>query len=128
MFKGIDIYEGDNISDWNVIKNTDGVSVVIQKATQGISHVDSLLNYRYSRIKQAGLKLGFYHFANGNDPISEAKHFLDTISCLKSDTILWLDIEAEEKWTKSHAINFAKAFINYVQSQGFKVGIYTCLL
>ncbi len=123
--KGIDIYEGDNISDWNVIKNTDGIEVVIQKATQGISHVDSLLNYRYPRIKQAGLKLGFYHFANGNDPISEAKHFLSTIAGLKSDTVLWLDIEGEESWSKSHAINFANDFIQYIQSQGFKIGIYT---
>ena len=123
--KGIDIYEGDNISDWNVIKNTDGIEVVIQKATQGISHVDSLLNYRYPRIKQAGLKLGFYHFANGNDPISEAKHFLSTIAGLKNDTVLWLDIEGEESWSKSHAINFANSFIQYIQSQGYKIGIYT---
>lgn len=123
--KGIDIYEGDNISDWNVIKNTDGIDVVIQKATQGISHVDSLLNYRYSRIKQAGLKLGFYHFANGNDATAEAKHFLNTISGLKSDTVLWLDMEGEESWSKSHAINFANAFIQYIQSQGYKIGVYT---
>lgn len=123
--KGIDIYEGDNISDWNAIKNTDDVSVVIQKATQGISHVDSLLNYRYPRIRAAGLKIGFYHFANGGDPIAEAKHFLSAISGLTSDTILWLDIEAEEKWSKSHAISFANTFIKYVQEQGYGIGIYT---
>ena len=123
--KGIDIYEGDNISDWNVIKNTDGISVVIQKATQGISRVDKLLNYRYPRIRQVGLKLGFYHFANGGNPIAEAQHFLSAISNLKSDTVLWLDTEGEENWSKSHAINFANAFIKYVQSQGHKIGVYT---
>ncbi|OBR94175.1 MULTISPECIES: GH25 family lysozyme [Clostridium] len=125
VMNGIDVYEGDNISDWNVIKNTDGISVVIQKATQGLSHVDSLLNYRYPRIKQAGLKLGFYHYANGNDPTAEAKHFLKTISGLESDTVLWLDIEGEENWSRSNAINFANAFIKYVQSQGRKIGVYS---
>jgi lysozyme len=125
VMNGIDVYEGDNISDWNVIKNTDGISVVIQKATQGLSRVDSLLNYRYPRIKQAGLKLGFYHYANGNDPIAEAKHFLETISGLESDTVLWLDIEGEENWSRSNAINFANAFIKYVQSQGYKIGVYS---
>ncbi|AZV57909.1 GH25 family lysozyme [Clostridium sp. AWRP] len=123
--KGIDVYEGDNISDWNVIKNTDGIDVVIQKATQGISHIDSLLSYRYPRIRQAGLKLGFYHFANGDNPIAEAQHFLSAISDLKSDTVLWLDIEGEENWSKSHAINFTNVFIKYVQSQGYKLGIYS---
>lgn len=125
--KGIDIYEGNNISDWSVIKNTDGIEVVIQKATQGTTHVDSLLNYRYAKIREAGLKLGFYHFAqyNSTNPIGEAKHFLEFIAGLKSDTVLWLDIEIEDKWSKNKAINFANSFIKYIQSQGFKIGIYT---
>jgi lysozyme len=37
---GIDIYEGDNIQDWNKVKAS-GIEVVIQKATQGISKIDS---------------------------------------------------------------------------------------
>ncbi len=123
--KGIDIYEGDNIQDWNKVKAS-GVEVVIQKATQGTSFVDSLLQYRYPRIKQTGLKLGFYHFANNTgDPEVQAKHFLDSINGLVSDTVLWLDIEAEENWSKQAAINFANTFISYVQNKGFKIGIYT---
>lgn len=124
--KGIDIYEGDNIQDWNKVKAS-GIEVVIQKASQGTSHVDSLLQYRYPRIKQADLKLGFYHFAqfNSADPIAEAQHFLKTITGLKSDTVLWLDIEAAEKWSKQAAINYANAFIDYIRDQGYKVGIYT---
>lgn len=123
---GIDIYEGDNIQDWNTVKNA-GIEVVIQKATQGTSHVDSLLQYRYPKIKESGLYIGFYHFAsyNSSNATAEAQHFLDTIKDLKSDTILWLDLEAEEHWDKQTAINYANEFINYVQSQGFKVGIYT---
>lgn len=125
MLKGIDIYEGDNISDWNVIKNTDGISVVIQKATEGITKVDGLLAYRYPKIRQAGIKLGYYHFARHNDPVEEAKHFLDAISGYVSDTVLWLDIEGEDQWSRSTAINYTNAFINYLNSKGFKVGVYT---
>ncbi|SHJ62809.1 GH25 family lysozyme [Clostridium magnum] len=126
MIKGIDIYEGDNIQDWNIVKQK-GVEVVIQKATQGTSHVDSLLKYRYPKIKQAGLKIGFYHFAQFNSvkPIAEAQHFLSTISGLESDTVLWLDIEAAEKWDKQIAINYANTFIDYIKNLGHKVGIYT---
>ncbi len=123
---GIDIYEGDNIQDWNVVKQQ-GIEVVIQKATQGTSHVDSLLNHRYPLIKEAELNIGFYHFAqyNSTDPVAEAQHFLNVVNGLKSDTVLWLDIEAEEKWDKQIAINYANAFIDYVKKQGFEIGIYT---
>lgn len=126
MFKGIDIYEGDNIQDWNTVKQQ-GIGVVIQKATQGTSHTDSLLQYRYPIIKEAGLKLGFYHFGqfNSTDPIEEAQHFLSTIAGLESDTVLWLDIEAAEKWDKQIAINYANTFIDYVRNQGYEIGIYT---
>ncbi|AKA68567.1 GH25 family lysozyme [Clostridium scatologenes] len=124
--KGIDIYEGDNIQDWNAVKNA-GIEVVIQKASQGTSHVDKLLNYRYPLIRSAGLKIGFYHFAsyNSENPIEEAQHFLDTIAGLESDTVLWLDIEAAEKWGKQTSINYANAFIDYVGNQGHEIGIYT---
>ena len=124
--KGIDIYEGDNIQDWNVVKQQ-GIEVVIQKATQSVSHVDSLLKTRYPLMKNAGLKIGFYHFAqyNSTGPVSEAQHFLEAINGLESDTVLWLDLEAEEKWDKQTAINYANAFIDYIQKQGLKVGLYT---
>lgn len=124
--KGIDIYEGDNIQDWNDVKNA-GIEVVIQKASQGTSHVDSLLQYRYPRIKDAGLKIGFYHFAqyNSTNPIAEAQHFLSTIAGLESDTVLWLDIEIDDKWDKQVAINYANTFIDYVRNQGHEIGIYT---
>ena len=125
IVKGIDIYEGDNIQDWNIIKQQN-IEVVIQKATQGTGHIDKLLQYRYPKIKEAGLKIGFYHFANNTgDPQAQAQFFLNAIEGLKSDTVLWLDIEAEEKWDKQSAINFANSFISYVKSKGFSIGIYT---
>lgn len=125
MLKGVDVYENDNISDFNILKSQ--IDVLIQKATQGTGHIDSLLQYRYNYCKAVKIPIGFYHFAsyNSTDPVGEAQHFLNTISGLQSDTILWLDIEAEEHWDKQTAINYANAFINYVQSQGFKIGIYT---
>ncbi|URZ06499.1 GH25 family lysozyme [Clostridium felsineum] len=126
-YKGIDIYEYDNIQDWNTVKNS-GVSVVIQKATEGLYHNDSLLNYRYPKITSIGLKIGYYHFANNSgDPVGEAQHFLSRIQGLHSDTCLWLDIENQPNWKKQQAIAYTNQFISYVQSQGYKIGVYTGL-
>jgi lysozyme len=125
MLNGIDVYEGDNISNWDVIKNTDGISVVIQKATEGVIKIDKLLTYRYPRIRQAGFKIGFYHFARHNGAVQEADHFLSAISGLESDTVYWVDIEGEDSWNKSEAINYVNKFINYLASKNLKCGVYT---
>lgn len=101
---------------------------LIEKATQGLYHNDSLLDYRYPKILAAGLKIGYYHFANNSgNPVGEAQHFLSRVKNLHSDTVLWLDIENQPNWTKWQAINYTNAFINYVQSQGYKIGVYTGL-
>ncbi|MCR6679059.1 hypothetical protein NVV43_26595, partial [Escherichia marmotae] len=76
IYKGVDVYEYDNISNYQQLKSN-GVSVVIQKATEGLCHNDSLLNYRYNAIIQNGFKVGYYHFAdNTGQPVAEAQHFL----------------------------------------------------
>jgi lysozyme len=127
IYKGVDIYEYDNIYDYQQLKN-DGIDVVIQKATQGLYHNDSLLFYRYTQIINYGFKIGYYHFAdNSGQPIAEAQHFLGQINRLHSDTILWLDIENASNWTQSESVDYVNQFVNYVRSQGYNIGIYTGL-
>jgi len=123
MLKGIDVYEGNNIYDFNLLKKN--IDVLIQKATQGLTHNDRLLNYRYSECKKIGLPITFYHFANGNDPIAEAKHYFNQVKNLKADGVHILDIENQGAWTKSRAIDFANKYIKYLQSLGLKMGIYS---
>lgn len=125
VWKGADMYEYTDITNYSTFKNT-GTQVVIQKATQGLFHNDSLLQYRANMLHQYGFKVGYYHFANNSGmPVAEAQHFLSRIKGLKSDTILFLDIENEGAWTKQQAINYTNAFIKYVQAQGYKIGIYS---
>jgi len=125
IYKGIDVYEYSNISDYQALKNS-GVNVVIQKASEGNNYNDKLLSYRASMLPQYGFKVGYYHFATNNgQPITQAQHFLNQVQGLHSDTVLWLDIENQPNWNKSEAINFTNKFIGYVQNRGYKIGIYT---
>ena len=124
---GIDVSNNNNIRDWNVLKQQ-GVQTVIQKATQGVDYTDPLFEYRYSHIKQAGLKFGVYHFAGGLHPAEqEAKYFINAIKGKQLDTVCFLDIEnySKKTWQKQEAINFCNAWLNYVKSKGYKVGLYT---
>ena len=127
VYKGADVYEYSDISSYQQLKNS-GVSVVIQKASEGMTYNDKLLSYRASMLPQYGFKVGYYHFATNNgQPVAQAQHFLDRIKGLHLDTVLWLDIENQPNWTKPQAISFTNQFINYVQSKGYKIGIYTGL-
>jgi GH25 family lysozyme M1 (1,4-beta-N-acetylmuramidase) len=125
IYKGADVFEDDDISNYQELK-ADGVQVVIQKATQGLDYTDSLLQYRSTTLTQDGFKVGYYHFAdNDNQPDAQAQHFLDEVKGLHSDTVLWLDIEDETVWNKQQAVAFTEEFIKYVQSKGYKIGIYS---
>lgn len=127
IYKGADVYENDNISDYQQFKLS-GVQVVIQKATQGETHTDSLLQYRATNLTKYGFLVGYYHYANNDSqPDAQAQHFLDAVNGLHSDTVLWLDIENEVDWNKQQAIAFTKEFISYVQKKGYKIGIYSGL-
>ena len=123
VLKGADVYEYDNIDNYQAFKDT-GVQVVIQKATQG-TRIDSLLTYRSNMLQKYGFKVGYYCFANNTgDPETQAQFFIDNVKNLHSDTVLWLDIEYGT-WTKAGAIDFTNRFISYVQAQGYQIGVYT---
>ena len=125
IYKGADVYEYDNIDNYQALKDS-GMQVVIQKATQGL-RVDSLLQYRSQTLQKYGFKIGYYCFANNTgNPEEQAQFFLDNVKNLHSDTVLWLDIE-EGTWSKYGAIDFTNRFISYLNNKGYKVGVYTGL-
>jgi len=128
---GIDVSNNNNIKDWNILKQQ-GVQTVIQKATQGVDYIDSLFEYRYPKIKQAGLKFGVYHFAGGlHTAEQEAEHFVSTIKGKHLDTVCFLDIENystktfSKVWQYQETIDFVNKWFAYVKSKGYKVGLYT---
>jgi lysozyme len=91
-FKGIDIYSGTIITDWNAVKN-DGVQAVYIKATEGKTYVNPLMDSQYKNAKERGLKVGFYHFAARNTLAEEYKHFMDSIAKYQQDLKPCLDYE-----------------------------------
>lgn len=108
--KGIDIYSGTIITDWNAIK-ADGVEVVYIKATEGLTYVNPLMDSHYRNAKDVGLKVGFYHFARRNDPTREYNHFINTISKYHQDLRPVLDYEESNP-----DFNFIKIFMNQNES------------
>lgn len=66
--------------DWKRVKNA-GVTGVLLKATEGATFTDTTFANRRLFAEQAGLRVGYYHFAHPehNPAKQEAKHFCSVV-------------------------------------------------
>ncbi|WP_066022838.1 MULTISPECIES: GH25 family lysozyme [Clostridium] len=121
----IDVYSGDDICSYSNLHNA-GVTTIVQKVSEGCDFRDSLLDYRYNQIISNGFKIGYYHFLRKSNPILQAQFFLNQIGNRHNDMVLWLDVENESYWTsKFQVVSYVNQFLNYLKSQGKRVGLYT---
>lgn len=95
MLYGIDISHHN--SNMKNLQDINMVDFVIMKATEGIRFRDPKMKTFMNALNKDHL-YGFYHFARpdlGNDPESEAEHFVNTVLPYISErSILALDVEA----------------------------------
>ena len=68
----------------------------IIKGTQGTWYVNSYADIQYSGAKAAGKLLGMYHYAEGKDPIAEARYFVRKVGSRVGECILALDWEGHD--------------------------------
>lgn len=97
MVKGIDVshYQNDaGAIDWKKVKAA-GYEFVYIKATEALVYVDKYYSKNIADARAAGLVVGSYHFARGNDPVKEADHFLSVVGKMQESDFLVLDWEIE---------------------------------
>ena len=68
----------------------------IVKGTQGLWYVNPYADIQYSGAKAAGKLLGMYHYAEGKDPIAEARYFVRKVGGRVGECILALDWEGHD--------------------------------
>jgi lysozyme len=100
-----------------------GILGVIQKATQGTRFADPTYAANLQTAQQLGLLWGAYHFANGDDGISQAEFFLNTVRP-EAATILVLDFESNPAGS-TMSLDEARDFVTHVhESTGVWPGLY----
>lgn len=100
-----------------------GILAVIHKASQGSTFRDAQYAARRQQAKALGLLWGAYHFANGNDGVSQAEFFLQSANP-DSDTLLVLDFECNNGGS-TMSLQEARDFVTHIQSQtGRWPGLY----
>lgn len=90
---------GVDISGWDAGIDTKSLTAdfVIVKSTEGLQGTIYNPNYRSmaDRAAESGKLIGFYHYANGGDPIAEADAFYESIKNYTGRAIACLDWEGQ---------------------------------
>lgn len=123
---GLYVLDVSSYQDPSVItRESNNIGGVIVKATQGLNYINPLCNAQYAEAKRLGKLLGLYHYASGNDPVSEADYFINNIKNYIHEAILVLDWEKSQNsaWGNSE---WAERFVDRVhESTGVWPLLYT---
>lgn len=119
--KGIDVSHWQGSVDWAKVRK-DGVEFAILKCTEAIKYVDATFSKNKKDARTAGVLLGFYHFARGNDPVQEADFFLSNVGDIQEGEFLVLDYEID----LPNAGDWCKKWLDRVyEKAGFRPILYS---
>ena len=131
---GDTIYEGIDVSSWqgeidfSQVKAS-GIEVVYIKSSEGFRSVDSYFEQNYTNAKNAGLKVGFYHYVTARsveDAVKQANFFVSTISGKNPDCKLAMDFESFGSLGREEINQIALTFMQTVKNvSGKDVIIYS---
>ena len=130
MIKGIDISVYQQNIDFAKVKQS-GVEFVIIRAGFGkvANQKDKSFENHYTNAKQAGLKIGCYHYTyakNIQEAEQEAEVFLNWIKGKTFEYPIYFDIEdaSLQNLSRQTLTDIVLAWCGKVQSAGYYVGIY----
>jgi len=128
ILKGLDISVHQTEVDWNKLKE-DGYEFVYIKNSEGVGYLDKLFTSHYNSAKNAGLKVGIYHFATLNDKNEvrdaneEAQYFKSLTVHLAQD--LWPAIDVETNKIKLPPQDVEEWIKTYYNAMGGKCILYS---
>lgn len=125
---GIDISAHNGDIDFRKVA-AEGVSFVIIKATEGGTFKDKKFVENVRKAREAGLKVGAYHFFRFDTPgYMQGLNFLHSVQSRGLDLPLAIDIE---EWANPNSqptpmvLNRLSEMIDHLESHGYRVMLYT---
>ena len=107
----LDVSQWQGNIDWSAVKGG-GYQIAVIKISGGDNgfYYDSKATQNYYGAKAAGLAMGGYHFAGGQDPRAEAEYFVRGMSPLEENDVLVLDWEIQHP----DPVGWCNTFVNRV--------------
>ena len=128
IYRGIDISEWQGNIDFEAVRNS-GIEVVYIKSSEGTNYIDHYFEANYRGAKEAGLKVGFYHFVTARsveEAEEEARFFARVISGKEIDLRLAMDFESFGDLNVSEINDISEVFLQTLEEvTGENVVIYS---
>lgn len=126
MIKGIDVSNWQGNIDFGAVKAS-GVEIVYMKSSQGEHTKDAFFEANYAGAKSAGLKVGFYHFLEGNEAgATQAEWMYENIKGKDFDCKIAIDAEQTNGATGSELSKIICDFGDRITAlTGKEVVLYT---
>lgn len=129
--KGIDVSNWQSSIDWEQVKDA-GYQFAFMKATEGTDFIDHPFDQYRREARDAGLKVGYYHFFQPEEPVDEQVNlFCAAVGKAEPDALrLVIDAEDNSLWQKfpvEQRAQMVEQFLTGVQNKlGMtpQVGIY----
>lgn len=112
---GIDISEYQGEIDFAAVQASGKVQFVYAKATEGLRTNDACFVRNHDECKRTSIPFGAYHFFHfGEDPESQASHFLQAIEGYRGQLLPMVDVEGggQDRVTDLAALTHALAAFN----------------
>lgn len=93
LVRGVDVSHHNSYINWSKLRE-ENITFVYLKSTEGSNHRDRDYRQNYKAAKDAGLKVGTYHFYTfGRDGKKQAQHFIRNSIVKTGDMIPAIDVE-----------------------------------
>lgn len=93
VVRGVDVSHHNSFINWNQLRK-ENITFVYLKSVEGVKHKDRDYKKNYKLAKDAGLKVGTYHFFTfGMDGKKQAQHFIRNSTVKSGDLIPAIDVE-----------------------------------
>lgn len=126
--KGADISAHNGNIDFSILKN-EGIEFVYIKSTEGAGFKDRRFHHNFRKAKEAGIKVGAYHFFRFDSPgYMQALNLMHSIRGKQLDLPVAIDVEEWTNPSDRHTediITEIKQMAETLQRNGYRVIIYT---
>ncbi len=125
--EGADVSHYQGHIDWKKLAESNEISYVYLKATEGASLVDDTYHRNLREARKSGIKVGSYHFYRPNVKWQEQyKNLVSVVKKGKQDLVPIIDVEYRGRCSQAKFISDLKAFLSKVTKHyGKKPMLYT---
>lgn len=118
IYNGIDVSEYQGYVNYNLVKES-GIDIVYIRSSEGTNFIDPYFRENYNNAKNAGLKVGFYHYVTSRsveEAVIEADYFASVIDGTSPDCLLAMDFEYFGGLSSFEVNAISRAFLERLES------------